>query len=40
LNEAGAYVEYLYERGYLSIVNLDEVEAEHDPVLLYDALDD
>jgi len=35
LQEAGAHVEYLYERGYLSVVNLDEVEAKHDPVLLY-----
>lgn len=39
LQEAGAYVEYLYERGYLRIVNLEEVEAEHDPVILYAVLD-
>ncbi|MEL6309998.1 MAG: MBL fold metallo-hydrolase [Chloroflexota bacterium] len=35
LQEAGAYVEYLYDRGYLGIANLDEVEREHNPVLLY-----
>ena len=39
LQEAGAFVEYLYDRGYLGIANLDEVEAEHNPVLLYHVLD-
>lgn len=39
LQEAGAYVEYLYDRGYLGIANLDEVEREHNPVLLYYVLD-
>lgn len=35
LEEAGAHVEYLYERGYLAITNLDEVEAQVNPVLCY-----
>lgn len=35
LQEAGAYVEYLYDRGYLGIANLDELEGERNPVLLY-----
>jgi len=39
LQEAGAFVEYLYDRGYLGIANLDEVEREHNPVLLYYVLD-
>ena len=39
LQEAGAYVEYLYDRGYLGIANLDEMEAEHNPALLYYVLD-
>lgn len=39
LMEAGAFVEYLYDRGYLGIANLDEVEREHNPVLLYYVLD-
>jgi glyoxylase-like metal-dependent hydrolase (beta-lactamase superfamily II) len=39
LQEAGAYIEYLYDRGYLGIANLDEVEQEANPVLLYHVLD-
>lgn len=35
LEEAGAHVEYLYERGYLAITNLDEVEKQDNPVLRY-----
>jgi glyoxylase-like metal-dependent hydrolase (beta-lactamase superfamily II) len=39
LQEAGAYIEYLYDRGYLGIANLEEVERESNPVLLYYVLD-
>jgi glyoxylase-like metal-dependent hydrolase (beta-lactamase superfamily II) len=39
LQEAGAYVEYLYDRGYLGIANLNEVEQEQNPILLYYVLD-
>jgi glyoxylase-like metal-dependent hydrolase (beta-lactamase superfamily II) len=35
LEEAGAHVEYLYQRGELSAANLDEIEASRDPVVLY-----
>ncbi len=35
LLEAGAHVEYLYQRGQLAIANLDEVEKEHNPTLRY-----
>ncbi len=36
LEEAGAHVEYLYQRGLLSIANLKEVESNHQPVpILY-----
>lgn len=35
LQEAGAYVEYLYDRGYLAVANLHEIEEEYNPVLLY-----
>jgi glyoxylase-like metal-dependent hydrolase (beta-lactamase superfamily II) len=38
LQEAGAHVEYLYDRGYLAIANLDEVQTQHNPVLLYSVL--
>jgi hypothetical protein len=31
LEEAGAHVEYLYQRGQLGIDNLDELESSHDP---------
>jgi glyoxylase-like metal-dependent hydrolase (beta-lactamase superfamily II) len=39
LQEAGAYIEYLYDRGHLGIANLDEVEKQDNPVLLYYVLD-
>ena len=39
LQEAGAYVEYLYDRGYLGIANLDEIETQPNPALLYYVLD-
>lgn len=35
IEEAGAHVEYLYQHGELSVANLDEVEREENPVLLY-----
>lgn len=35
IEEAGAHVEYLYQRGYLAIANLDEVERSPNPVLRY-----
>ncbi|GAP63538.1 hypothetical protein ARMA_1961 [Ardenticatena maritima] len=35
LTEAGAHVEYLYQRGYLTLANVDDVEREPNPVLLY-----
>ncbi len=35
LSEVGAHVEYLYERGHLAVCNLDEVEREPNPALLY-----
>lgn len=35
LEEAGAHVEYLYERGHLAITNLEEVETQANPVLRY-----
>jgi hypothetical protein len=35
LEEAGAHVEYLYQRGELLAVNLDEIENSADPVFLY-----
>ena len=34
LEEAGAHVEYLYQRGWLSIVNLEEFEKANGPVVL------
>lgn len=33
LEEAGAHVEYLYERGHLAVCNLEEIEREDHPVL-------
>ncbi len=36
LEEAGAHVEYLYQRGHLSIVNLQEFEAQPNPAVLYE----
>lgn len=38
LLETGAHVEYLYERGRLSVVNLDEAEQAYNPVLRYRAV--
>ena len=35
LEEAGAHVEYLYQRGELLAVNLDEIENSPEPVFLY-----
>jgi glyoxylase-like metal-dependent hydrolase (beta-lactamase superfamily II) len=35
LEEVGAHVEYLYQHGYLAVCNLDEVEREDNPALLY-----
>lgn len=35
LEEAGAHIEYLYQHGQLSVCNLDEVEREDNPALLY-----
>ncbi len=35
LEEAGAHVEYLYQRGELVATNLAEIESEPDPVILY-----
>ncbi|MDX1662872.1 MAG: MBL fold metallo-hydrolase [Candidatus Promineifilaceae bacterium] len=35
LEEAGAHVEYLYQRGELVAVNLDEIEQERNPTILY-----
>jgi glyoxylase-like metal-dependent hydrolase (beta-lactamase superfamily II) len=35
LLETGAHVEYLYERGQLTVTNLDEVEQQPNPTLLY-----
>jgi glyoxylase-like metal-dependent hydrolase (beta-lactamase superfamily II) len=37
LTEVGAHVEYLYERGALSVVNLDQVEREASPALRFRA---
>jgi glyoxylase-like metal-dependent hydrolase (beta-lactamase superfamily II) len=34
LEEAGAHLEYLYQRGWLTIVNLEEVEQSNGPVAL------
>lgn len=35
IEEAGAHVEYLYQRGELGIENLDEIEMTIDPIPLY-----
>ena len=35
LEETGAHVEYLYQRGELQAVNLDEIENSPDPVFVY-----
>lgn len=39
LLEAGAHVEYLNEHGRLRIANLEQVERERDPILLYQSHD-
>jgi glyoxylase-like metal-dependent hydrolase (beta-lactamase superfamily II) len=38
LQEAGAYVEYLYEHGLLAIANLRDYERDHNPALMYTTL--
>ncbi len=38
LEEVGAHVEYLYQRGQLAVTNLDEVEREDNPALRYAAI--
>ncbi len=38
LLETGAHVEYLYQRGKLGVVNIEEVEREQNPALLYQGL--
>ena len=35
LEETGAHVEYLYQRGELQAVNLDEIENSPKPIFLY-----
>ena len=35
VEEAGAHIEYLYQHGQLSLANLEEVEKEDNPALLY-----
>jgi hypothetical protein len=35
LEEAGAHVEYLYQRGEMIAANLDEIEKTSHPVVLY-----
>jgi glyoxylase-like metal-dependent hydrolase (beta-lactamase superfamily II) len=35
LEEAGAHVEFLYQHGQLTVANLEQVEREDNPVLLY-----
>lgn len=35
LQETGAFVEYLYDRGYLGVANLEEVAANQNPVIQY-----
>lgn len=37
LNEAGAHLEYLYERGLVVAINAEDVEKDEDPVLVYQA---
>jgi glyoxylase-like metal-dependent hydrolase (beta-lactamase superfamily II) len=39
LSEVGAHVEYLYERGHLAVCNLDQVEREPNPALLYGVIE-
>jgi glyoxylase-like metal-dependent hydrolase (beta-lactamase superfamily II) len=35
LEEAGAHIEYLYQHGEISVANLDEIEKEKNPPLMY-----
>jgi hypothetical protein len=35
LQETGAHIEYLYQRGELAVANLEEVENAQQPVVLY-----
>ncbi len=35
LEEAGAHVEYLYQRGLLAVANLDELEKTENPAIYY-----
>ena len=35
LEEAGAHVEYLYQRGEVVAANLDEIEKDDSPVIRY-----
>lgn len=39
IEEAGAHIEYLYHRGHLTITNLNQVEIEDNPAILYGLLD-
>lgn len=39
LTETGAHVEYLYERGYLKVANLEEVEGDPSAPILYQRID-
>jgi hypothetical protein len=36
LEEAGAHVEYLFQRGQLRIANLEELSRESNPVIFYE----
>jgi len=35
IEEAGAHIEYLHQRGYLGIHNLDEIEHGEQPLAIY-----
>ncbi len=39
LTETGAHVEYLYERGYLKVANLEDVEADPSAPVLYQSVE-
>lgn len=39
IEEAGAHIEYLYHHGHLKIANLQEVEKEDNPAILYSLID-
>jgi hypothetical protein len=36
LEEAGAHVEYLYQRGELAAANLDEIQRDERPIIAYE----